>query len=114
MTDYADNLTAQTTKAASGVRAKVEPKLKAVASTAHDAYDSLTDVASEVVGDTRARVKDIAAQAGDEIQTRYDDLEAWVHQKPARAVGVAAGIGVVLGLLLRGRSTKTIYVREPR
>ena len=114
MTDYADSLTAQTAKAASGVRAKVEPKLKAVASTAHDAYDSLKDVAADVVGETRARVKDITAQASDEIQTRYGDVEAWVHQKPARALGVAVGIGVVLGLLLRGRSTKTIYVREPR
>lgn len=112
MTDYADSLTPQTT--AKTARAKVEPKLKAVASTAHDAYDSLKEVASEAVGETRARVKDMATQASDEIQNRYGDLEAWVQLKPAKALGVAAGIGVLLGLLLRGRSTKTIYVREPR
>ncbi|RRN62298.1 DUF883 family protein [Caulobacter sp. 602-1] len=112
MTDYADSLTPQTT--AKAARAKVEPKLKAVASSAHDAYDSLKEVASEAVDETRARVKDIAAQASDEIQTRYGDLEAWARLKPARALGIAAGLGVVLGLLLRGRSTKTIYVREPR
>jgi len=114
MTDYADSLTQTAANAASGARAKVEPKLKAVASTAHDAYDSLKEVASEAVGETRARVKDIAAQASDEVQDRYRDLEAWVQLKPAKALGIATGIGVVLGLLLRGRSTKTIYVREPR
>jgi ElaB/YqjD/DUF883 family membrane-anchored ribosome-binding protein len=112
MTDYADSLTSQTT--AKTARAKVEPKLKAVSGAAHDAYDSLKEVASEAVDETRARVKDIAAQASDEIQNRYGDLEAWVQLKPAQALGVAAGLGVVLGLLLRGRSTKTIYVREPR
>jgi ElaB/YqjD/DUF883 family membrane-anchored ribosome-binding protein len=116
MTDYADSLTPQTPAngAAKTVRAKVEPKLKAVASTAHDAYDSLKDVAADVVDETRARVKDLAAQAGDRIQDRYGDAEAWVRLKPVRALGVAAGVGVILGLLLRGASTKTIYVREPR
>jgi ElaB/YqjD/DUF883 family membrane-anchored ribosome-binding protein len=114
MTDYADSLTQTAANAASGARAKVEPKLKAVASTAHDAYDSLKEVASEAVGETRARVKDIATQASDEIQNRYGDLEAWVQLKPGQALGIAAGVGVILGLLLRGRSTKTIYVREPR
>ena len=112
MTDHADSLIAQ--PSAKSVRDKVEPKLKAVASTAHDAYDSLKDVAIEAVGETRARVKDLTAQASDELQTRYGDLEAWVQLKPARALGVAAGLGVVLGLLLRGRATKTVYLREPR
>jgi ElaB/YqjD/DUF883 family membrane-anchored ribosome-binding protein len=124
MTDYADSLTpqppangsAETARQSAGkaARAKVEPKLKAVASTAHDAYDSLKDVAADVVDETRARVKDLAAQATDEIQHRYGDVEAWVQLKPVQALGVAAGIGVVLGLLLRGGSTTTIYVREPR
>lgn len=114
MTDYVDSLTSDASKTADRARAKVEPKLKAVSGAAHDAYDSLRDVATEALGETRARVKDIAAQASDEFQQRYGDLEAWVHEKPARAVGIAAGLGIVLGLLLRGRSTKTIYVREPR
>jgi ElaB/YqjD/DUF883 family membrane-anchored ribosome-binding protein len=116
MTDYADSLTPKPTAngAAKTARAKVEPKLKAVAETAHDAYDSLKEVASEAVDETRARVKDLAAQASDKIQTRYSDLEAWVQLKPAQALGIAAGVGVVLGLLLRGGSTKTIYLRDPR
>lgn len=114
MTDYADSLASAASQTTDRARAKVEPKLKAVGGAAHDAYDSLRDVAVEAVDETRARLKDIAAQAADQLQGRYGDLEAWVHEKPARAVGVAAGLGIVLGLLLRGRSTKTIYVREPR
>lgn len=118
MTDYADSLTPADNGAAKDfpnkadrARAKVEPKLKAVRGAAHEAYDSLKEVAVEAVGETRARVKDVAAQAGDQIQRRYGDLETWARLKPARALGVAAGVGLVLGLLLRGRSTRTIYVR---
>ena len=119
MTDYADSLTAADSNGAAQdfsnkadrARAKVEPKLKAVSGAAHEAYDSLKEVAAEAVGETRARVKDLTAQAGDQIQRRYGDLETWARLKPARALGVAAGVGLVLGLLLRGASTKTIYVR---
>lgn len=114
MTDFADSLTPSANDAAKTARSKVEPKLKAVTGAAHDAYDSLKDVAADVVDETRARVKDLAAQASDEIQHRYGDVEAWVQLKPVQALGVAAGVGVILGLLLRGGSTKTIYVREPR
>lgn len=121
MTDYVDSLTPaengaakDLSKTAARARAKVEPKLKAVGGAAHEAYDSLRDVAVEAVGDTRARVKDLTAQAGDQLQRRYGDLQAWAQMKPGRALGVAVGVGLVLGLLLRGRSTKTIYVRPQR
>lgn len=118
MTDYSDSLTAtdngfrpDLSNKAGRARAKVEPKLKAVGGAAHEAYDSLKEVAAEAVGETRTRVKDVAAQASDQIQRRYAELETWASVKPVRALGVAAGVGLVLGLLLRGRSTKTIYVR---
>lgn len=117
MTDYsgspipADNGANDFSNKADRARAQVEPKLKAVRGAAHDAYDSLKDVAAEAVGETRARVRGLTTQAGDQIQRRYAELETWASLKPARALGVAAGLGLVLGLLLRGRSTKTIYVR---
>lgn len=110
MTDYADSLT-PADNTVDRARTKVEPKLKAVRGAAHDAYDSLKDVAAEAVDSTRARVQDITAKAGDQIQRRYAELETWASVKPVRALGVAAGVGLVLGLLLRGSSTKTIYVR---
>ncbi|MBO9560261.1 MAG: DUF883 family protein [Caulobacter sp.] len=113
MSDYADSLNPNpAANGASRARAKVEPKLKAAASSAQDAYDSLREVATDAANETTTRVKDFAAQAGGQIQRRYDDLEAWVQLKPAQAVGVAAGVGLLLGLLLRGGSTKTIYLRD--
>lgn len=106
MTDYVAN-TADT------AARRAEPKLKAAAASAHEAYDSLKDVATSAVGEARERLRDVAAQATDRVERRYDDLQAWVQLRPTQALGVAAGLGVLLGLLLRGRSTKTVYLREP-
>lgn len=110
MTDYVANANATDTAAARGAKTK----LKDAVSSAHEAYDGLKDVAVAAVDETRERVVDLAADAADHLERRYGDLQAWVQLKPAQALGVAAGIGVVLGLLLRGRSTKTVYLRDPR
>lgn len=89
-------------------RAAADSARKAAAS-ARKAAASLKDAAVSVVDETRHRVRDYADDVADQAQTRYGDVEAWVHQNPSRALGVAAGIGVVLGLLLRGRRTKVVY-----
>lgn len=93
---------------------RLRPKVKAAASSAREAYESLKDVVAVAVDETRGRAVDKASQVADRAERRYDDLLAWVQLRPAQALGVAAGVGMVLGLLLRGRSTKTIYVRDGR
>lgn len=111
MTDYiASDPSTKTGKAADRLR----PKLDAAAASAHEAYDSLKDIATAAVDETRERVTDVASQAAEQVERRYGDLQAWVQLRPTQALGVAAGIGVVLGLLLRGNSTKTIYLRDRR
>ncbi len=37
----------------------------------------------------------------DEAQEKADEIEAYVHENPARALGIAAGIGLLIGLLSR-------------
>ena len=66
---------------AAGMRAKIEENLKA-------AKETLQDIQGTVVEKTRA-----AAHATDD----------YVHEHPWHAIGVAAGVGVVLGLLLNRR-----------
>lgn len=36
-----------------------------------------------------------------EAEGRVDEIEAYVHQNPAQALGIAAGIGLLIGLLSR-------------
>ncbi len=37
----------------------------------------------------------------DEAQGKVDEVETYVHENPATALGIAAGIGLLLGLLSR-------------
>ncbi len=86
--------------------------LKAARLSAKAAADSVREAAEIALGEASDRVRSLAGEAAEKIQHRYGDLEVWARLKPARAVGVAAGVGVLLGLLLRGPTTRIVYVRD--
>ena len=50
-------------------------------------------------------VQDEARRRADALrndaQAKYDDIESYVRQNPAQALGIAAGIGLLIGLLRR-------------
>ncbi|MDG2520633.1 DUF883 C-terminal domain-containing protein [Caulobacter segnis] len=83
---------------------KTKGKLKKAAGSAQQAYGELTDGVRDVVDDA---VDTLRSQFDGQLET----VEAYVKQKPLAAIGIAAGVGLVAGLLLRGGS-KTIYVRD--
>lgn len=98
----------------SSAKTRAAPKLKEAAASAQEAYGSLKDVAVAAVSETRERVADLASEAAGAVERRYGDLQAWVQLRPGQALGLAAGLGVVAGLLLRGNAVKTIYLRDQR
>lgn len=85
------------------------PSMRTAAAEARAAAGSLKEAAVSALDDARERARAAADEAKSKAQQRYGDLEAWVHQNPARALGVAAGLGVVMGLLMRGRATRVVY-----
>lgn len=88
------------------------PSFKAAKTSAKAAAASVKEVAQTAIGEARERISALASETAEAAQHRYGDLEAWVQLKPARALGIAAGVGILLGLLLRGRSTRVVYVRD--
>ncbi len=89
-----------------------EATFKGAKASAKAAVESAREAAEIALGEANERVRTIAGETAEKIQHRYGDLEAWVQLKPARALGIAAGVGVLLGLLLRGRSTRVVYLRD--
>ena len=70
-------------------------------------------VAQELFGKARDQVRDQmdhrSRQAKDGLDKTVDMIEA----KPMAAVGVAAFVGLTLGLLMRsGRSTRVVYLKS--
>lgn len=49
----------------------------------------------------RAEAQRRADRYRHEAQGRVDEIEAYVHQNPAQALGIAAGIGLLIGLFSR-------------
>ncbi|MBI1685208.1 hypothetical protein [Caulobacter hibisci] len=81
-------------------RATAKAKLDDAANDARHAYDNLKDGAKELYAGGRKHF-DEARQLAEEK----------LREKPLLAVTAAVGVGILLGLLLRG--PRTVYVRVP-
>ncbi len=81
-------------------------KIKEAAGAVHEAFGQAKSSVKDALEDTLEGVRD-------QVHEQLDAVEAYVVSKPLPAVAIAATVGIVLGLLLRGRS-KTIYLRDAR
>jgi uncharacterized protein YjbJ (UPF0337 family) len=69
---------------------------------------------NEATGSAQAaygQFKDQAEDALDQARDIYEQLEGFAREQPRAALAAAAGIGVILGLLLRS-GRRTVYVRR--
>ncbi len=65
----------------------------------HDAYDRIL----MRFRDMRSAASDMANQAGDQFNHRVEATTDYVKEKPLQSIGIAAGIGLLIGLLMRRR-----------
>lgn len=76
-----------------------------------EAEKMIVDTASEQMDETVAELRERLEERLDRLRTRYDDIEDRVlstatiadesiREKPYQALGIAAGVGVLVGLFL--------------
>ena len=75
------------------------PRPKAAGSV-QNAYGQIKDQASDAID-----------QARDQAQDIYEEFENFVRDQPFAAVAVGVGVGLLVGMILRG-GRKTVYVRK--
>jgi len=63
--------------------------------------DLLTDL-GQAAKDTAATLSDTVGDGEAAVRAGLEEAESTIKQHPLLAVGIAAGVGFVLGLLLRG------------
>ena len=80
-----------------------EGLLKATAAQTGEKIEEARAHAEESVRAARARLAGIEDEALERARALADDADRYVRRNPWGAVGVAAGIGLVLGLLISRR-----------
>lgn len=70
-----------------------------VARAAHQAVDSLSEYGSR----TEDRLRETGKTASRRGRQYADQIGGYVNERPLAAVAIAAGVGVLFGLLMRGR-----------
>ncbi len=62
-------------------------------------------------GQVKDQAADVLDQAKDQAQDSYEQIESFIRDQPFAAAAVAVGVGLILGMMLRG-GRKTVYVRK--
>jgi ElaB/YqjD/DUF883 family membrane-anchored ribosome-binding protein len=74
--------------------------LRAVIADAEELLRATADQAGPRVQEARERAEESLRNARERLQGAGRQLDAQVHEHPWAAVGVAAGIGLIVGILL--------------
>jgi len=83
--------------------ADAEALLAATAGQAGERVEKARAQAESSLGRARARLATIEAQVGAKVRESARATDAYVRENPWRAVGIAAGAGLLVGLLISSR-----------
>ena len=86
------------------VVADAEALLQATAHEAGERAQAARERATSSVEQARARLKDLEHELGDEARAFADGAGRWVREHPLQSLGIAAAIGLVIGVLINRRS----------
>lgn len=86
-----------------GVVADAEEILRATAGVAGEKMADLRERVGERLRDAKLRLADAEAVLVDRTKAAARATDDYVHENPWRAVGVAAGIGLLLGVIIGRR-----------
>lgn len=99
----------KTTRALKSAEESSVDELKSLLSDAEKALSSAGDSASEEITTLRERLRDalatgapFARRALDAAKEQAKTADEFVHNKPYVAVGIAAGLGLIAGVLAAG------------
>ncbi|MBK7676784.1 MAG: DUF883 domain-containing protein [Candidatus Accumulibacter sp.] len=106
MSEVTDLSTANKQKLVSDMKvvvADAEEILRATAGVAGDKMGDLRERFGERLRDAKLRLADAEAALVDRTKAAARATDDYVHENPWRAVGVAAGIGLLLGVIIGRR-----------
>jgi len=85
------------------VAGKVREKAAEVSQNLRDIGSQVRDTAEQKYGEVKNRAADYYNRSKETAQELEQSLESYVQEKPLQAVLIAAGVGLILGLIWRRR-----------
>jgi ElaB/YqjD/DUF883 family membrane-anchored ribosome-binding protein len=85
------------------VIADAEALMAATADTAGTEIREARERAEESLGQARARLETFEEELQAHAKAALDDADAYVRENPWQSIGIAAAVGLVLGLLIGRR-----------
>ena len=76
----------------------------AAAADGGDRYAAVRERAEAAIAQARTRAEASARQANDRVHDLANQADTYAHQNPWQAIGIGAGVGLLVGLLLSRRS----------
>ena len=80
-----------------------EALLQATAAQTGDRIDTIRTRARESLKQARTRLVEAEGEAMEQVREVVTSTDEYVHKNPWQAAGVAAGVGLLLGLLISRR-----------
>jgi len=81
----------------------VESMLQQATNAGNAQAQELRQRAEDALVATQSKLREIQAAAKENARAAAKSTDDWVHGHPWRAIGIAAGVGVVVGLLIGRR-----------
>ena len=104
MTDNTENTRARLVDEFAGVLAEAEEMLKRAATETGDKARDLRSQVETKLLRAKLSLQELEGQAVDHARAAARATDDYVHDNPWRAIGMAAAVGVLIGLLLNRRS----------
>lgn len=85
------------------VLADAEELLRQAAQASGDKAAELRSRAQSAIASAKVRLGDAEQRVVDQAKSAARSTDSWVHEHPWMAVGIAAGLGVLAGLVINRR-----------
>lgn len=80
-----------------------EALLQATASQTGEKIEAVRSRARTSLNQARQRLSEVQVKAADQARQAAESADEYVHKNPWQAVGIAAGIGLLVGVLINRR-----------
>ena len=96
-----------------GAADRAKARVQRTFAKAQDKAEKIVDQASAKATVMAGRARDLYADASGRAEKVAARVDPFVREQPYAAVGIAAAVGFLAGMIFAGRGSKIVYLKPP-